>query len=144
MQPTVVTYNAAIRACATGGGRLHAVALSLLSDLVADGLEPNRNTFNGALAACAAAPLLALAGASGKVKLLEYLAPPETEAEIVAEEKALDAAADSGDAVAGLLRSAEDVELHCNNVREVHFAGAKLFSAAYDEVAHWDLPLVPT
>ena len=97
-----------------------------------------------ALAACAAAPLLALAGASGKVKLLEYLAPPETEAEIVAEEKALDAAADSGDAVAGLLRSAEDVELHCNNVREVHFAGAKLFSAADDEVAHWDLPLVPT
>jgi len=49
---------------------------------------------------------------------------------------------EAGELVDGLLRSAHDVELHCHNVREVCFAGPMLFSAADDEVAQWNLPLV--
>ena len=96
-----------------------------------------------AISTCAVAPLISIAGASGSVKLLEYLADPEDEASLHEEDLQLTAAAKSGGTVDGLLRSSHDIELHCHNVREVHFAGPTLFSAADDEVAQWDLPLVP-
>ena len=68
----------------------------------------------------AAAPLLAVGGRLGHGQARRVPRGPETEAEIVAEEEAaIDAAADSGDAVEGLLRSTAAVELHCHNVREV-------------------------
>ena len=86
---------------------------------------------------------MAVAGASGSVKLLEYAYRPEGAREQIEEDEQLDAAEEGGMLVGGLLRSADDVELHCSNVRELHFAGAKLFSAADDEVAQWELPLTP-
>ena len=56
VSPTVVTYNTAIRACASTQAEDSAgwpVALSLLDDMRDDGLAPNLYTFNGVIAACA-------------------------------------------------------------------------------------------
>ena len=91
------------------------------------------------LATCAAAPLLAVGGASGGAKFVEYLAESETEEEQRLE---LSEIATSASLAAVMLRSAADAELHCNNIRSLAFAGATLFSAAEDEVASWALPLV--
>jgi len=86
------------------------------------------------LAACDCAPLLAVGGASGAVQLIEYLASPTTAEEAAAEERVLD----SGGSV---LIGAASVELHCHNVRSLHFGGNRLFSAAEDEVAVWQMPI---
>ena len=87
-----------------------------------------------ALAASDAAPLLAVGGASGAVQMIEYLPSPATAEEAEAEQALL---ADGGSVLLG----AASVELHCHNVRSLHFAGDCLYSAAEDEVATWRLPL---
>ena len=90
------------------------------------------------LAACTAAPLLAVGGASGTVRLIEYLAEPEEEADRALERAAIAAAEDVNGV---MIRSAAGAELHCHNVRSLRFAGSSLISAADDEVATWQLPL---
>jgi hypothetical protein len=76
-------------------------------------------------------PLLALSGATGRVKLVAY-----PTAEQVAAETAMGAALPG----VGYL-DAVDLTLHCHNVRSLAFCGATLCTAADDEVAQWVLPL---
>ena len=101
-----------------------------------------------ALAVCPHVPLIAVGGASGKAKMIEYRPQPETESERLAEEaavaRAVAAAMVSGgegpEAGGGLICSAATAELHCHNVRSLHFAGSSLISAGDDEVAQWEMP----
>ena len=73
-----------------------------------------------ALAACAAAPLIAVAGASGGVRLSAH---PMADAD----NKAFAPA---------------DMMMHAQNVVSIHFVGNdKLYTASEDEVAQWHLPL---
>ena len=92
------------------------------------------------LSASPSLPLIAVGGASGTLKLVEYLAGPENDEEAAEEAAAIDAAEEAGVTVEGLLRSTAAVDVHCHNVREVCFAGAMLFTAGDDEVAQWQLP----
>ena len=85
-----------------------------------------------ALAVCPAAQLLAVGGASGTVKLVEYLPEPEEEEDKALERAAIAACDDVSDV---LLRSSAGAELHCHNVRDLQFAGTTLYSASDDEVA---------
>ena len=96
----------------------------------------NLDEWPTALAACPEAPLLAVGGASGAVKFVEYLPEPETRAEADEEAELLSAVG-----TAGLVRSAATVELHCHNVRGLAFSGACLYSAGEDEMARWLMPL---
>ena len=77
-----------------------------------------------ALAFSHAAPLLALGGASGRVKLISF------------EEHALYPAV--GRAELDVI----DVALHTHAVRSLHFSGSALHSASDEEVAEWQLPFV--
>ena len=99
-----------------------------------------------ALAASDELPIVAVGGASGAVKIVEYLPDARTEQELEEEEEALAAAAaaalagtSAGRQPLGLMRSAASVELHCHNVRSLEFCGSCLYSAAEDEVAQWQM-----
>ena len=75
-----------------------------------------------ALAASRAAPLVAVAGASGRVVLASHPAGEPT-------------ASDDGDGF-----DSAELALHCHTIRSVHFSGGALYSASDDEVAQWRLP----
>ena len=77
-----------------------------------------------ALAASRAAPLVAVAGASGRVVLASHPAGEPT-------------ASDDGDGF-----DSAELALHCHTIRSVHFSGGALYSASDDEVAQWRLPLL--
>jgi len=73
-----------------------------------------------ALAACAAAPIVAVGGASGGVRL----------------------AAHPFDASDNALFAPADMVMHASSVRSLHFVGdSLLYTASEDEVAQWNLPL---
>ena len=79
------------------------------------------------LAACVSAPLLAVGGASGTVRLVEYLAEPADEADRALERAAIaEATADEVSAV--VLRSAATAEMHAHNVRALRFAASLGFT----------------
>lgn len=79
------------------------------------------------LAACRIAPLLAVAGASGRVKLVSYPAGEE--------------ACEAGTRDATAAVDVVDLELHCHNVRSLQFTGSILHSGSDDEIAQWLMPL---
>ena len=82
------------------------------------------NEWPTALAACAAAPLVAVAGSSGGMRLVAH--PIE---------------GDDADG-SGTSFAPADLLLHANNVRSLGFVGDdRLFSASEDEVAQWFVPL---
>ena len=78
-----------------------------------------------ALAASRAAPLVAVAGASGRVVLASHPAGEPT-------------ASDDGDGF-----DSAELALHCHTIRSVHFSGGALYSASDDEVAQWRLAHTP-
>ena len=105
-----------------------------------------------ALAVCDSAPLLALAGASGRVKMVSF---PRA---IVGDQESgrhsplgkfnsscsFSSRANSrAHAITGTEMDVVDVALHTHTIHSLYFCGGTLLSASDDEVAHWELLPLP-